>query len=138
MYYKVCKVRDSRNWDSCIKITPQSACRDMNDEYGVTYIKGHWVKPLVKNSSLFVFDTFKSAQNFTKESKWRNCAIFECQVKNPKKIKRFCLSIWQMWTFWNLRQQKKSVLNVRTAEVIKGTVICSAVKLGKMVEDCKN
>lgn len=117
IYYKV--VRE--DMESMVKLP---------DDFKVTYKIGEWVEPKVKNTKLFVFDSFQMAAEFiSSHNTYR--AIYECEVKNPGKPK-FLGQIWDINSFWKLKWLKKNLYGVRK-KAPTGTISCDSVKLIKLV-----
>lgn len=74
-YYKVVKEYENKIYSCVAKGT----------DCEVIYKKNKWVKPHIKNSKLFVFETRKAARNFKKQM-WNNhnkIKIYKVEIKNP-------------------------------------------------------
>lgn len=102
-----------------------SILSDLSVEYKI----GKWVKPKLKGSKLFVFDTFKHARE------WSSCELlFKCEVKNSREKRRILfgevnvLAVTKnVENFW----KGKKMFNKKAP---KGTYVCDAVKLIKEVQ----
>lgn len=108
----------------------------------VTYKVGKWVKPKLKSTRLFVFDTLENAMSALIMLNGHNHEIYECECRgvipgrrlqeNPKWInnvtKRY-LSYWQLFNKL-IRQHKKAALPIN---IINGTMFAKEVKLLKKV-----
>lgn len=80
---------------------------------------------------LFVFDSLYNLYSFLTPTNNRVLKVFECEVKNPVRIKyqpggSDYVEFYQQ--FWKNKQRHKK-LGVYTRPSHKGTVVCDAVKL---------
>lgn len=121
-YYKVLK-------------NSQSILSDLPISIRVEYKLNEWVKPKLENSPLFVFNSLdKAKSHYTQMSA---DSIYECEVKNPRRIKVIAAIIdyYALNTvirFWKNRKRKKGC-KVSSWPAPKGTIICDEVKLTKKV-----
>lgn len=110
--------------------------------YSVNYKFNEFVRPLRKNTPLFVFDSLDSAKNFVGDGE--HIKIFKCSVIRPRKIRyKISSSIFDINCFWNNRRKEQwySILFRRgitdyqptTKKASKGTIIVDAVKILKEV-----
>lgn len=80
-----------------------------NSKYKVQYIENQWVKPILENSGLFVFDSHRQALEALRAVPF-GC-IYEVEVKNPSYLSLFGLAInslcdWDIEYYWR-RQGKR-------------------------------
>jgi hypothetical protein len=95
--------------------------------YQVKYALNKWVKGK-NNTPLFVFDNLKAAKDFS----FNNELIYECVVKNPRKIRIISfLAEWHyLADFWKAKKNRKKCLG---RPAMPHTIICDEVKLIKKV-----
>ena len=125
-YYKVVDphLKSSRIWGTI-----------GNQQLETQYSVGNWTYPNVKNTNLMVFDTLKQARDF--KSYYSDEKIFECEIKNPRKIG----TLIRNGDFEEIlekilalkKAKKKWTHLVKPNTFPEGTVFCSAVKLLKEV-----
>lgn len=108
-----------------------------NIDFDLKYIPKQWILPQISNSKLFVFDNFENAKtcNFGTQ-------IWECEVRNPTKIKTILnsnkyFSLKHAEEFWKSKKNKKksSLAPEFFTSAPKGTVVCDAIKLTKLILD---
>lgn len=110
------------------------------NSFTIRYKLNEWTFPKIDGSGLYVFDNLENAKDFTlRES---GILIYECEVVNPRKIKKL-ISISYLSTGYlnklletKKRHKKQSFYWLR--DVPKGTVLCDAVKLTRLVYDKDN
>jgi len=118
-------------------------CEDTNNQlhsflhhkitsHSITYCINEWVYPTIPHSKLFVFSSLKEAFRW-KESNSFLC-VYECEVRNPQKIKWICSwfiqSVWE--DFWNKRYNKKKMPEKH--KIPQHTIVVDAVKLIKKID----
>jgi hypothetical protein len=128
----------------CYKVLCQSALQTLCSVSGYTpteilYAPHRVIKPRIKHSKLFVFDTLDHAQTAGYGSQ-----IWECEVKNPNKIKNivdikhnnnspFSIVFYTI-LFWRRKKLKKSMRDISLMQAPEGTIVCDSVKLTKFVK----
>jgi hypothetical protein len=122
-YYKVL-VKGSQGW--------RSQCY----QFYVYYKHGEWTYPYtIPKSKLFVFDALFYAKAFVEEllSYKGMCRadidIFECEIKNPSKIKYIASPINELENYWKAKANHKEFPIFLRSPVKAGTVVCDAVKI---------
>lgn len=124
-YYKAVMERlDGRLQSFCYNDLSHIWMGDEAVDFGVTYIPNKFVKPNVKNTKLYVFNTLEDAQQFCKYS---SAQIWECEVKNPAacKILSYLSSVGGFWT----RKNNHKSTSEYAKDCPQGTRTCDAVKL---------
>src|SRR5688572_20905242 len=91
LYYKVVNC----NMQSIT--TRHSGLGDLPLKYVVTYKVGEWVGPRVEGTRLFCFKNLYDAKRFAYGERGN---IYECEVKNPAKVKALCF-LASIDDFWN-------------------------------------
>jgi len=130
-HYKV--VRVFRDRKKTLGIYSCCAANEFNtnNEDIVEYKISEWVKPKIENSRLFVFGTLADAKRF-KNSCFLDdvIEIFECEVRNPRKVAKICTCPNHDWQFWvNRSLLPKDMIG----KAPLGSIVCSEVKLIKKV-----
>jgi len=108
------------------KVVDNSKRSIVSHNYCVQYKLNEWAYPHkdLKDSKLFVFDSYENALNFRNDMGYGE--IYECEVKNPKKVK-FVAGLSSLYSFWEAKRKKKKYIGFKQS--YKGTVGCDAVKL---------
>jgi len=131
MYYKVVSKTGCDKLQSAV--TKESAC--------VTYSLNKWIGSIIPHSKLFVFTSLETAMALVDYHMAINgyIHIYECQVKNPHKIKTIVSCDYSKKTFekfWTTKHNKQKIDDKRfwITEPLTGTVVVDAVKLTKLVK----
>jgi len=117
------------------------------NEFYVQYIMNEWVKPVLKYSKLFVFNNLKSAITFASFCEtffpknlsaklfygYKEMRIFECEVKNPRKLLVICNATHLFKEFWISRHHKQKMPATRIPAP-KNTYQVDEIKLVQEIE----
>ena len=112
------------------KILTSQLC-SLNAQHIVRYKIGEWVSPVIPNSKLFVFDTLENVRLYADKFSYPYKCIFQCEVKNPVRVKRIPFSLEDVYQFWIKRLAKKR--NIMTMPAPKGTLLVDKVKILKTI-----
>jgi len=94
-----------------------------NDKFRIQYVINKWIKPKLKHSKLFVFCDLRTARCYRIGEE----RIFECEVKDPARIKYACYTEKAFEKFWkSVKQHKKRPCSTI---IYPGTYTTSKVKL---------
>lgn len=96
-------------------------------EFRIQYKIGEWTKKIEGTGGIFVFNALDSALQFRRDNDiWG--VIFECQVKNPRKLKIRYPTKWNLFEFWDefykLRSKHKGVNKIQ--EILPSVYACSS------------
>lgn len=109
-----------------------SCCRDamFDESYRVKYAINKWVYPTKKHTLLFVFNDYDTAYDFIYCRLSRGTALYECEVKKPRKI----VPVWvsRMHDYWEAKRLHKPTRNLPRLNV-DNCYGCEAVKLTKLL-----
>jgi hypothetical protein len=130
-YYKV--VRIFRDGKKVLGIYSCCVVHEFNVDHDdiVEYKIDEWVSPKIKNSKLFVFGILAHAKRFKSSCYNDNIEIFECEVKDPRKVTKICTCPSHDWGFWaeNSRLPKDMI-----GKAPLGSIGCTAAKLTKKIK----
>lgn len=110
-------------------------------DFMLEYKLNNWVYPKLNGSRLYAFNDIKYASDFISKIREHDvtCRLFECEVKNPKKIKQIPSMFHNIKKYWNNRRKhKKNKIGMNNNPYISnGTVSCDAIKLTKEIYLCQ-
>lgn len=95
-------------------------------EYCIDYYLGEWAKPQI--GKLFVFQSIEYVQIFFESLQLSNFKVFECEIKNPSKIK-YAAKSGDIGKFW-----ENDLNEIDLYWVPRGTLVVDEVKLLKEVQ----
>jgi hypothetical protein len=102
-YYKVCTSNSDGRYTSAVQNS------DFPETYRTEYKIGEFVGPTVAGTRLFVFNNLESARAFRKSfSSGVRHEIFECEVKNPVRIKKIPAVI-DVLNYWKRRKLHRKI-----------------------------
>lgn len=113
-----------------------AACCNLPSNFRTQYYENQWVESPVKGTRLFVFPSLYDAENFIYNDMTYKYALYECEVKNPRKDVVAELNWIQ--DFWNAifsaRKKKSKIKNkYLKARIPVNTYSATHVKITKLI-----
>lgn len=128
-YYKVVQSFDRYTWYSAWM---------RENGVAVEYKVGKWARPRIKGAPLVVFDSLAVAENWCRDARRSNNAIFECDVQVSKFQPKFFHTTSIFTDSFSVREFWRGIRDgyePNNIPVPPGSVFCNRVKLTKLVHD---
>ena len=97
----------------------------------IQYLYGKTVRPIIKGSLIFVFDSLSAAEQFRDDNCNSSHQIWGCRAEAPRKLRiRLNTHIPEKFKeFWRLKSQGRTCHSFSSFETPKGTMGCKGLKL---------
>lgn len=97
------------------------------EEYRVQYKLNEWVKPVMPNTRLFIFDSINDAEWF-RHRMGLHYKVYPCYAKKVARVKKLAAPM-NIVNFWKFKKLHRKIDRYLLTDLPRGTLSCSEVML---------